>query len=265
MKQGSIVLLVVALAAQGGLAAAGPQDVVAGGYLSPDRYPGMELVWREEFNGTSLDEGRWDRAEGAAQGSKLQWHDPNNVRIADGYLRIVAKNPESAGGRFVAGRVATRSTQNFSNHRIDVRLALPEGRGLRSYVRLQDVQGDGLDIVEMVGGGGRENTVHGTVRFRRGGQARYESGSMTLPGDTFTGQFHVFSVVWSESRIRWLADGHEYFRYEIPEDAFDLSGQAMQLELSLAVGGDRVGEPGDSAGFPKRLIVDYIRVFRPVP
>jgi beta-glucanase (GH16 family) len=265
MKQGCIALLVAALSALDGSAAAGAPDVVAGGYLSPDRYPGMELVWREEFNGSALDEGRWERTAGEGEGSELQEYDPENVRLADGYLRIVADKPAQAGGRFVSGRIVSRSPQQFSSHRIDVRLSLPEGQGLRSHVSLQDVQGHGLDIVEMVGGDGRENSVHGTVRFSTGRQSRFESGSMTLPGDTFTGQFHVFSVVWDAAQIRWLADGSEFFRYAFPTDAPGLSGQAMQLELSLTVGGDRAGDPGESTGFPRQLVVDYIRVFQQSP
>jgi beta-glucanase (GH16 family) len=261
MKWAAITTLLTVLVAPLSMAA-GPGEIVAGGYLSPDRYPGMELAWRDEFDGSGLDEHRWQRTTGAGDGAELQWYVAENARVAGGYLRLVAESPPREDQQFTSARLVSRSPEPFGRQRIDVRLSLPEGQGLLSYVRLQDEGGSGVDILEMVGGNESEGTVYGTLRWNSDGRSRYEGGSLTLPGDTFTGQFHVFSVVWEANQIRWLADGREYFRQQLPADSHELSDAPLRLVLGLAVGGDRAGSPDDNTAFPRQLVVDYIRVFR---
>ena len=68
-----------------------------------------------------------------------------------------------------------------------------------------------VDIMEMVGGGvGKDNVVHGTIHWDNNGTKADFGGSKQLSSGIFNDEFHVFSIVWDESAIRWYLDDEQY-------------------------------------------------------
>jgi beta-glucanase (GH16 family) len=114
----------------------------------------------------------------------------------------------------------------------------------------------------MIGGNGRENTVHGTVHWQNEGQHAEFGGSRTLPTTTFIGRFYVFSIVWDETSIAWLINDNQFHRIDTTPAELDEFRNEFFLIFNLAVGGNWPGSPNSSTTFPQRLIVDYVRVFQ---
>ncbi|RYE28056.1 MAG: glycoside hydrolase family 16 protein, partial [Sphingobacteriales bacterium] len=60
------------------------------GHISPESYPGMTLVWRDEFNGSELDPKFWNFEEGNGTEGwgnwELQYYRKENTRVHNGYL-----------------------------------------------------------------------------------------------------------------------------------------------------------------------------------
>ncbi len=248
--------------------------IPAGGHTSPDRYEGMTLVWREEFEGDMLDYGTWSHETGTGANGwgngELQYYREQNTRVGDGYLVITAKKEEFGGLGYTSSRIVSRGNVTVGFGRIDIRAKLPRGQGIwpalwmlgASTGRVGWPMAGEIDIMEMVGGQGRENTVHGSLHWANAREHRYESSSVTLPSGDFSDQFHVYSVVWDRTAIRWLVDGMSYFEMNIAAPEFDAFRQEFYLLVNLAVGGDWPGSPDGSTPFPQHLVVDYIRLFQ---
>src|SRR5690606_22953950 len=106
-------------------------------------------------------------------------------------------------------------------------------------------------------------TVHGPKSAGKGVGSSY-----TLPdGRKCADDFHVFGLEWRPSGLTWSVDGQPYFflsknrmisEFGPNEWVFD---KEFFFIINLAVGGLWPGNPDETTTFPKRLEVDYIRVY----
>jgi beta-glucanase (GH16 family) len=77
--------------------------------------------------------------------------------------------------------------------------------------------------------------------------------------------FHVYTLDWYADRIEIAVDGRGYFTFRNEGNGsrtwpFD---KPHHLLVNLAIGGAWGGQQGiDDALFPKRYLVDYVRVYR---
>ncbi|SOD19718.1 glycoside hydrolase family 16 protein [Pedobacter xixiisoli] len=244
------------------------------GYISPESYPGMTLVWRDEFNGSALDTQFWNFEEGNGTEGwgnwELQYYRKENTKVHNGYLTITAKKESFGGKEYTSSRLTTEAKKDFLYGRIEMRAKLPKGQGiwpafwaLGANIRTTPWPFSGeIDIMEMVGGGpGKDNTLHGTVHYEDGGH-KYVGGSTTLPSGDFYDKFHVFSIVWTASSIKWYLDNIEFYTFDTTGANKDEFRRPYFLLLNLAVGGNWPGSPNASTVFPQKYIVDYVRVFQ---
>ena len=269
MKQNLNLYLLASVFIFGGICVsvqAEPIRILAGGYTSPDSYPGMKRLWSDEFRGNKLNKSNWSHETGTGRNGwgnrELQYYRPENLTLQDGYLAITAKPEAYEGSQYTSSRIVSREQQPFTSGRVDIRVSLPAGQGMRPVLWLEVSAGGGIDIMEMIGGSGREDTVHGTLHWRQNGKRLYEGGSVTLPNDTFTGQFHVFSIIQDESKIQWLADNQVYFQMDTSSPEFAAFSAPFSVGINLAIGGEGPGAPDSTTQFPQRLVVDYVRVFQ---
>ncbi|MFN0255096.1 glycoside hydrolase family 16 protein [Pedobacter ureilyticus] len=244
------------------------------GYVSPESYPGMTLVWRDEFNGSEPDTKFWNFEEGNGTEGwgnwELQYYRKENTRVYNGYLTITAKKESFGGKEYTSSRLTTEGKKDFLYGRIEMRAKLPKGQGiwpafwaLGANIRTTPWPFSGeIDIMEMVGGGpGKDNTTHGTVHYEDGGH-KYIGGSTTLKSGDFYDKFHVFSIVWTANSIKWLLDNEEFYSFDTTGANKDEFRKPYFLLLNLAVGGNWPGSPNASTVFPQKYIVDYVRVFQ---
>lgn len=243
------------------------------GFTSPTTYDGFTLTWQEEFDGTELNTNDWSYDLGTGDNgwgnNELQSYTRDNITMKDGHLVITAKQQFTQDGEYTSSRIKTQGSQNFQYGRIDVRAALPKGQGIWPAVWMlgSNFENVGwplcgeIDIMEMIGGAGRENTVHGTLHWQGDNGHVYQGGETTLSEGTFNDEFHVFSIIWTATDITWLVDDVEFHSMDTTPTQMNEFRNSFFFIVNLAVGGNWPGAPNTSTTFPQHLIVDYIRVF----
>ena len=138
------------------------------GFDAPNSYPGYNLVWSDEFNGTAVDQTKWNliNAGGGFGNSELQYYRSENAAVEDGLLVITADIQQSddaelpGGESFSSAKLTTQDKLEFKHGRVDIRAAVAEGKGMWSAGWMLGANVDDIgwpfageiDIVETIGG-----------------------------------------------------------------------------------------------------------------
>jgi beta-glucanase (GH16 family) len=233
-----------------------------------------ELVWSDEFDYSVLpDPGKWTFETGPAwTNNELQYYTNRleNAEVRDSILVITARK-ESYGGRdYTSARIVTYNDGLWWRYgKIEARIKLPYGQGIwpafwmlgRNFSSVGWPECGEIDIMEMIGGEGRENTVHGTAHWDNNGSHASYGNSVTLSSGTFADDFHLFSIEWNAEKILWKMDGEQFHVIDItPAGLSEFQGEFFII-LNLAVGGNWPGSPDATTVFPQELQVDYVRVY----
>ncbi len=245
------------------------------GYISPLTYEGYELVWNDEFDGSSIDPANWVFETGTGcphlcgwGNNELQYYRRENAWVEDGVLTIEARAESYQGSNYTSARMKTQNKRSFRYGRIDIRALLPWGQGIWPALWML---GDNIttvgwpkcgeiDIMEMIGGQGRDNQVHGTLHWDNNGHT-YTGGRYTLESGIFADEYHVFSIIWDEISIKWLVNDKQFHEINItPAHMTEFHDQFFFI-FNVAVGGNWPGSPDETTVFPQQMRVDYIRVF----
>jgi hypothetical protein len=245
------------------------------GYTTPEDYEGMTLVWKDEFAGSSLNSSDWTFETGTGNNgwgnNELQYYRQENTEVRDGFLIINAKKESFGGREYTSSRIITKDKQDFRYGRIDIRAVLPEGQGLWPALWMLGANfstvgwpacGE-IDIMELVGGTPGDSEVHGTTHWDSGGSNAKYGGKYSLNSGKFSDEFHVFTITWDESSIRWFVDDVQYHVIDTTPAELDAFRNDFFFIFNVAVGGNWPGSPDESTRFPQRMIVDYVRVFQP--
>ena len=245
--------------------------------ISPTTYSGMRLAWYDEFDGTSLNTQLWNHDIGGWGwgNNESQYYRPENTAVQSGYLVITAKEESFGGREYTSSRIKTEGTRSFTYGRVDIRAALPRGQGIwpalwslgTNFSEVGWPYSGEIDIMEMIGGSGREAEVHGTVHWNVGGLSApyshtYQGGKTRKFSGDFADGFNVFSIIRTEDRIQWLVNDQPYYNFYIDSSAsLAPFKNPFFLIFNVAVGGNWPGYPDATTQFPQRLVVDYVRVF----
>ena len=243
------------------------------GFSTPDRYNGMHLTWRDEFDGDQLNLADWKHEIGGHGwgNNELEYYQPENTAVRNGYLFITAKKEDKEGMNYTSSRIITQGNQEFQYGRIDIRALLPKGQGiwpalwmLGSNVAAVDWPACGeIDIMEMIGGPGKDNTVHGTVHWDSTGTHASYGGKHSLGSNKILAdEFHVYSLVWTSETITWYIDDIQYETIDITPSALSEFQNKFYFIFNVAVGGNWPGNPDATTVFPQRMAVDYVRIFQ---
>lgn len=249
------------------------------GYTTPESYEGMTLVWRDEFNGESLNLDDWRHEIGTGSNgwgnNELQYYTDENTSIVEGNLVIEARKENFGGRAYTSSRIITLGRQDFQYGRVDIRAVLPRGgQGIwpalwmlgSNFGSVGWPRCGEIDIMEMVGGQGREKTVHGTLHWWHDPGSTHvctcDQGAYSLSSGTFNDKYHVFSIIWTERSIRWLVDDVQFLTIDTSPTTMDEFRNPFFFIFNVAVGGNWPGNPTSSTFFPQHMVVDYVRVFQ---
>ncbi len=259
-------------------------------------YPPSEEEWKlafsDEFDGASLDLGKWHIQEGDGSdyglerwgNNEQQWYTPDNIGVADGMLTITAEADDSRPGfPYTSARIRTAEKFDFTYGRVEARIQPPEGQGLWSafWMLPTDSPYGGwassgeIDIMEVVDANTDRERVFGSLHHGFAWplqQLSTDAVEDVAPAD----DFHVYAVEWSGREIRWYIDDehyktvtsdHWYSYYHAGRQTGYVAGEGsapfdtdFHMLLNLAVGGNLPG-PVDAAAFPAEMVVDYVRVY----
>ncbi len=243
--------------------------ISATGYTTPLTYTGKTLVWQDEFTGTSLNTTDWNYETGPFN-NELQYYKTENTSVHNGYLIIRAKVEKVAGKIYTSSRLTTENKKTFQYGRMDIRALMPKGKGMfpalwmlgNSFATIGWPKCGEIDIMETIGGGGRDSVVYGTAHWDSLGYVMYGGHKGLYNGQLLGDQFHVYSIEWTASEIRWYLDDKLYHVIDITPVGLTEFKKKFFFIFNLAIGGDWAGSPDATTIFPQRLVVDYIRVFQ---
>ena len=247
--------------------------VTSEGYTAANTYEGKTLVWSDEFDGDAINLDNWTYDLGGHgwgnQELQVYTNSSDNAYVANGNLMIVA---EDEGSHYTSARLKSIGLQEFQYGRVDVRAVLPQGQGIWPAIWMLGANfpsagwpacGE-IDIMELIGSS--PNVVHGTVHYGDSYQSHQYVGNGTSIGfaETFSDEFHVFSIEWNEEGIEWFLDDVPFFSVDN-----DVSGsqnypfhEPFFFIMNVAVGGLWPGYPDATTSFPQFMAVDYVRVYQ---
>jgi beta-glucanase (GH16 family) len=262
------------------LAALSPFTVTNSTYGGPMRRPtGARLVFRDEFNGPSLDLDQWryDTARNK-QGwfnKELQYYSAGrNSQVRHGALTIEARResseryPDSGGQNYTSAKIVSKRAWTYGFYEIRAKLPCARGTWPAIWMLRQDLKhwpDDGeIDIMEQVGA--EPNLVYSTLHTKAYNHTIGTQRSAQLPVPTSCNLFHRYQLDWRPDVITIGVDGRGVLRHrrqpgdgkaEWPFDA------PFDMILNLAIGGDWASQKGiDDAAFPQRMEIDYVRVWQ---
>jgi beta-glucanase (GH16 family) len=253
-----------------------PEVTIDQGYFSPSSYEGYQMVWNDEFDGTTVNSNYWVFEIGTGcpnvcgwGNDELQYYRRENAWIKDGVLTIEARKENFQGSQYTSSRMKTQGKKSFKYGRIDIRALMPQGQGIwpalwmlgNSITEVSWPACGEIDIMEMVGGKGRENQTHGTLHWDANGHAQTGS-SYRIPEGTLADQYHVYSIEWNETHMKWFVNNYNFHTIDITPAHMSEFHEEFFFIFNIAVGGRWPGNPDSSTIFPQQMKVDYIRVFQ---
>lgn len=227
-----------------------------------------QLVWSDEFNGSSVDGTKWNIDNGnPGVNNEQEFYQSPNAVVTGGNLVITARHETVGGQPYTSAKLNSSGKFNVQYGRVEARIQLPMVNGtwpafwmLGSNIASVGWPNCGeIDIMEHVN---VTNTILGTMHWNSGnGHAQYGSSTTTNPG-----VFHIYAVEWNASSINWYVDNTLYCSGNIANNvnntgAFQLP---FYLILNLAMGGDLPGNTIDNGSLPASMLVDYVRVYKAV-
>ncbi len=254
--------------------------------------PGYSRHWSDEFSGplgSPPDPAHWsyDTGNNGWGNNELQ----NYVRDAE-HAQIVSDPAATDGkalqilvtyngqgltrGNFESARLLMQGKMTVQYGYMEARLHLPSGQGIwpAFWMLGTDISTPGvgwpqcgeIDIMENKG---REPAInHSSLHGPGYSGGNAVTGTYTLPnGQEFHDGYHMFGVLWTADSVTFSVDGHP-FQTRTPADlAFGKAwvfDHPFFLLMNVAVGGHFGGDPDTTTVFPQKMLVDYIRIYKPL-
>ena len=248
-----------------------------------------KVVWSDEFTRAGApDTAKWTHEKGFIRNQEAQFYTdarPENARIEKGKLIIEARREAWPNSSYVAGSkrwsesrekaeytsasLTTDGKASWSHGKVEVRAKLPGGKGTWPAIWMLGNNrkqvgwpkcGE-IDIMENVGYEPR--MIHANIHTEAYNHAKKtnKGGKIELPAPDK--KFHVYSVEWDSTEMKFAVDGKVYFTYVNEKTGLAAwpYDQPSYLILNVAVGGAWGGREGiDSSVFPRRMEIDWVRV-----
>lgn len=240
---------------------------------------GYQLVWSDEFNGTSLDPTNWNIETGTGNGgwgnNEAEYYTgrSSNLRVENGHLIIQALKEDYNGSSYTSARITTKKKQDFAYGKVEARISLPSGAGtwpafwMLGYGTWPSC-GE-IDIMEHIGSQPTmiSHALHTQTKY--GGNC----WSSRNYKDNIEGNFHTYGIEWEQKAyqnrdcIRFYVDGELTATCWDPVTTEDKSQwpftSNFYIILNLALGGT-MGGTIDNSIFNNNVImeVDWVRVYQ---
>ena len=239
-----------------------------------------EPVWRDEFDGNSLDETKWDYYTSGWKDENQQVQNcyrnrPENINVNGGSLNLVGlyKPGETCTGNtktgdFTSGFVQTKGKVDFKYGYIEARIKMPKNKSTwpgfwmsPSDKKYGEWPNSGeIDIVETKGSNYKfaASDAHWRDKNTPTGQTGgHRSRQGVIPSTKFdthdTTEWHTYGVKWTEGKLEYFIDGelhHTITEFKNSNSTGNPNGpfdQNFFLRLNLAIGGNYIDAPWNDA------------------
>lgn len=226
------------------------------------------LVWSDDFNVNGApDASKWTYDLGIGDNgwgnNEQQYYRAENAVVEGGSLKITAKAETFGGKEYTSARLKTEGLYDFKYGKVEIRAKLPTGSGTWPALWMLGANystnpwpacGE-IDIMEHIGN--NQDHVMGTLHLPGNFGGNGISGSTTVEGASE--DFHVYSVIWSDTKINFYVDGTKFHTFD--NTASTPFNANFFLILNVAMGGNLGGTI--APGFVSSTMeVDYVKVYQ---
>ncbi|HEV7231986.1 MAG TPA: glycoside hydrolase family 16 protein, partial [Bacteroidia bacterium] len=187
-----------------------------------------------------------------------------NAFVSNGNLLIISRKESYSGSNYTSARMKTQGLQSWTYGKVEANIKIQPGKGMwpAFWMLGTDIPQSGwptcgeIDIMEHIN---TDSTIEGTMHWENNGAAQYG-------GNTHFNEsgYHLYSVEWSTSSIKWFLDGVKYWEGNIANGINGTTAfqKPFFILLNQAVGGSWPGSPDANTLFPDTMFVDYVRVYQ---
>jgi beta-glucanase (GH16 family) len=250
-------------------------------------YPGYHLAWSDEFDLPMINSANWtNQIMGDGGNQELQYYTarPVNSRVENGHLVIEARREDYVVNgqtyKFTSARLRTAGKQDFLYGKIEARIKLPKGAGMWPafwMMPTDNIYGGWaasgeIDIMESCN---NMDFIGGTIHFGGASPNNTFSGSTYTPTPAidFSADYHIYSIEWEPTVMRWYVDGIPYSTKtnwwtgsKTDNGTFPAPfNQRFHIILNCAVGGTYTGIlnwQNVTTDLPQQMLVDWVRVYQ---
>lgn len=222
-----------------------------------------QQVWADEFTTGIGPSWQFENGGGGWGNNEKQYYQPANATVVNGVLQITARKQTVGGLPYTSSRLKTQGLKDFTYGKMEARIKRPVGQGLwpafwmlgSNISSVSWPKCGEIDIMEYIN---TDPKVYGTAHWDSNGHAQYGQSVST------TADWHVYSVEWTPTYIRWFVDGTKYNEINITNGTGSTEEfqRPFFLLLNLAVAGDWPGQAVDESKLPATMYVDYVRVYQ---
>lgn len=216
-----------------------------------------KMVWHDEFDGTKLDETKWDIPP---DDKRRDAHWMRKAIALDGKGHLVISTLKE-GDKYIDGCVRTKGKfeHAFGYYVARIQLQKQPGHWSAFWLYNQSVnkvgdEGRGGTEIDIYEKPWLDDRVQQTLHWGGYGKDHKSAGNvMTVPG--IMEGWHTFSLLWLPDEYVFYVDGKETWRTK--------AGGVCQVPLYIKLS-DEVGKWGGDiakATLPDAFLVDYVRVY----
>ncbi len=244
-------------------------DKFISGKTSVTVYKAPKQLWSDEFNTDGFpNSNNWgyDTGNNNGWGNNEEQYYTNrqeNAFVSNGTLKIVLKKEVYQGFNYTSARLLSKEKFSFKYGRVEIRAKLPAGGGTWPALWMlgDNISTVGwpacgeIDIMEHVGN--QLNKIYGTLHHpgHSGGSA--DGSTVNIPN--VTTEFHVYSLDWSTSQIKFYVDNQLF--YTFANNSSLPFNQNFFFIMNIAMGGN-FGGAVDPNFNSSTMEVDYVRVYQ---
>ena len=241
------------------------------------KWGAYQLVWSDEFEGTTLDESVWTIQTGGGgwgnQEAQYYTARAENIRVENGNLIIEARKEEYDKNHYTSARIMSRDKKTFTYGKMEARISLPGGGGVWPAFWMMGNSGSWpkcgeIDIMEYVGNVPNRilGTLH-TINDRSGSKS-----SRAYWGTNIEENYHVYGIEWTQEE----SNGRDVIRFYVDDEVFSTQTESVIDDvdywpfnrphffiINMAVGGTLGGDIIDAIfATPRLMKIDWVRVYQ---
>jgi beta-glucanase (GH16 family) len=243
------------------------------------------IIFNDDFNGTSLDRTKWDYAPNWDRQGGSTWMD-DMVSVSGGNLHLKLKRDPTLGkGQdwIRAGAVRTRKknwpydmifSNSYGYYEARIKFPVVDGTWGAFWLMCRDnapssnagKDGTEIDIVESIGNA--RGHYNAALHWNGYGAEHQSVGSIehggSEPVNIYDGEFHVFGLEWAKTEYVFYVDNIKFWRVDGGASFKNCGINQTQNYIKLTVEATLAGWAGSlPSGFSEdEMLVDYVRVYK---
>lgn len=226
----------------------------------------LEMVWNDEFDGTQLDEEKWETCPEWQRQGLSYWEADNHQLTGSGELRL---DITQSGDSVLCGAIRSKSHYYQKYGYFEVRCKVPGLHGGWAAFWLmpdennpgeQGVDGTEVDIFETING--MDGKINHALHWDGYGDDHQSTGKSLTRPDLYDDSYHTFGMLWTPSEYVFYIDDVETWR----TSAGGVSQVEQYIKLTLEVtDASWAGNWEDQVEKPIYWYIDYVRTYKLPP